>query len=65
MGIDYSHYDDKGLVSMYIFNYPLNSYDTELREELRKRGLFEWAQQMFNKLYGIFNDEWDKRVNEA
>ena len=58
---DYSHYNNKRLVSAYIFNYPLNSYATELGEELRKRELFEWAQQMFNKLYGIFNDEWNKK----
>ena len=60
MSVDYSHYDDKGLVNAYIFSYPDDNV-TKLEKELRKRGLFEWAHQMFNKLYDIFNDEWNKK----
>jgi len=65
MNIDYSNYDDKGLVNVYIFSYPDDDNATKLEEELRKRGLFEWAHQMFNKLYGIFKDEWNKRINKV
>jgi len=56
---EYNRYSDKDLVDIFIFCYPVNP--VKLENELRKRELFEWAQQMFNKLYEIFNDEWDKR----
>ena len=67
MNIDYNNYDDKNLASVYIFSYPEADDDnaTKLEEELRKRGLFEWAHQKFNKLYDIFNDEWNKKINEV
>jgi len=59
---EYNRYSDKDLVDIFIFSYPADPI--KLENELNRRGLFEWAQEMFNKLYEIFNNEWDKRISK-
>ena len=58
---EYDYYDDRDLVDMYIFYQPLHINPVELEKELKKRGLLDYARDMFDKLYGIFDDEWGKR----
>jgi len=66
--IDHDYFeidDDKDVVDMYIFSYPLTINPIVLEKELKKRKLLEWARQMRDKLYGIFDVEWNKKITEV
>ena len=62
----YREYDNKALVGIYIFNYPAEHHEEtkELREELERRGLMEWADHTFRELYDIFTEKWVEKERE-
>jgi len=62
----YREYSDQSLVGVYIFNYPAHHHEEtkELREELERRGLMDWAYQTFRELHDIFTEKWREKKKE-
>ena len=61
----YEKYTDKSLVATYVFNFTNDEEEQEeIEKELIRRGLKEWARQMFLELNDIFNKKWVEREKE-